>query len=538
MSTTRRNSAESTTPPEPALSETPSPAPAPAASPEPGLTRIEPPSGRTLMLIFAALMLTMLMASLSQTVLATALPTIVGELHGVQHMAWVITAFILASTVMMPVYGKLGDMFGRKPLFIFAISVFVTGSMIGGFAPNMGVLIGARVMQGLGGGGLMILSQATIADVVPARERGRYMGVMGGVFAFSSVAGPLLGGWLTDGPGWRWALWMNAPLGVVAIVGIALLLKIPKPPEQERGRVDIAGMALLGLATTAVVLMATWGGSEFPWSSPLVLGLAGAGLVTAAVFVWVQTRTAEPILPLMLFRNRNFVLTMFAGLITGVGMFGALGYMPTYLQMVTGYTPAQAGLLMIPMMGTMLVTSILIGRRVTITGRYKAIMIGGAAIIALALGLLSTIHADSPIVMICLRLAILGLGLGASMQLLTLVAQNSFPLRFVGTATAGQNYFRQVGATLGSSVIGSLFATRLTTILGEDLPSGALSDGGANSLTPAVVGELPEPVHTLVVEAYNEALIPLFLWMVPLALVSVVLLAFVREAPLSKTLDR
>ena len=498
----------------------------------------EQPTGRRLALIFSALILAMLMASLSQTVLATALPTIVGELDGVEHMAWVITAFILASTIMMPVYGKLGDMFGRKPLFVFAILAFVLGSALGGAAESMEVLIASRVVQGLGGGGLMILSQATIADVVPARERGRYMGVMGGVFAFSSVAGPLLGGWLTDGPGWRWALWMNVPLGVLALLGVLVLLKLPAHQQTQRGRIDIWGMVLLGLATTAIVLVSTWGGADFAWTSPTILGLAAAALISGGLFVWVQARTAEPVMPLMLFRNRNFNLTLVAGLITGVAMFGALGYMPTYLQMVTGYSPAEAGLLMIPMMGTLLITSVLVGRRVSVTGRYKRFMIIGSLFTAAALALLSTVHADTSVVLICLYLAVLGLGLGMTMQLLTLVAQNSFKLRFVGTATAGQNYFRQVGATLGSAVVGSLFAARLTSTLRGELPPGALGEGGANSLTPALVSELPEWVTSVVVESYNEALMPLFLWMVPLALIATVMLVFIQEDELSKTLDR
>lgn len=502
----------------------------------PSPTAENPGPNAHLGLIFSALFLTMLMASLGQTVLATALPTIVGELDGVQHMAWVITAFILASTIMMPVYGKLGDMFGRKPLFLVAIVLFVIGSGAGGAAQSMGELVAARVVQGLGGGGLMILSQATIADVVPARERGRYMGVMGGVFAFSSVAGPLLGGWLTDGPGWRWTLWMNVPLGLLSLVGVAVLLKLPARQKQERRRIDIAGMALLGVATSAIVLVATWGGAEYEWTSPLILGLAAAAVVTSLLFIWVQSRAKEPVMPLLLFRNRNFVLTMIAGLITGVAMFGAVGYMPTYLQMVTGYSPAQAGLLMIPMMGTLLVASVIVGRRVSITGRYKAVMVTGTVITALGLGLLSTLSADSLIVLECLYLAVLGLGLGCSMQLLTLVAQNSFPLRLVGTATAGQNYFRQVGATLGSAVVGSLFATRLRELLTERIPEVA-GDVGANSLTPQLVNALDEPLHSVVVGSYNEALIPLFLWMVPLALLSTVLLLFVEEKPLATTLD-
>ncbi|HIW99150.1 MAG TPA: MFS transporter [Candidatus Nesterenkonia stercoripullorum] len=497
-----------------------------------------PPKGRSLGLIFTALMIAMLMASLSQTVLATALPTVVGELNGVEHMAWVITAFILASTIMMPIYGKLGDMFGRKPLFLFAITVFIIGSAIGGSAQSMDMLLVGRVVQGIGGGGLIILSQASIADVVPARERGKYMGVMGGVFAFSSVAGPLLGGWLTDGPGWRWTLWMNIPLGILALVGIALLLKLPHRARPEARRIDYLGMALIAVATASVVLVATWGGRTYDWTSPVILGLIGAFAVSVALFIWVESRASEPVLPLYLFVNRNFNLTLLAGLMVGVAMFGTLGYMPTYLQMVTGYTPAQAGLLMIPMMGSLLVTSILVGRRVSTTGRYKNFMIVGSLVTAAALVLLSTVRVENPVAVICVYLAVLGAGLGSVMQLLTLVAQNSFQQALVGTATAGQNYFRQVGATLGSAIVGSLFASRLTSRLADSAPEGAMGGGGANSLTPERVNALPEAIHDTVIHAYNEALMPLFLWIMPLMIGAAILLFFVKEKALSTTIDR
>ena len=498
------------------------------------------PDGRRLKLIFSALVMAMLMASLGQTVLATALPTIVGELSGVEHMAWVITAFIMTSTITMPIYGKLGDMYGRKPLFIVAITLFIIGSAAGGAAQEMNQLIAARVVQGLGGGGLILLSQATIADVVPARERGRYMGAMGGVFAFSSVAGPLLGGWLTAGPGWRWTLWMNVPLGLLALIMVLLLLRLPTRSRGGNGRIDVTGMMLLAAATSSVVLLSTWGGVEYAWTSPLILGLIGVAVVAAVLFVVVEWRAQEPVMPLLLFRNRNFLLTMFAGLITGVAMFGALSYMPTYLQMVTGYSPAVAGLLMIPMMGMMLTTSITMGRRTAKTGRYKRIMVVGSLLTALSLVLLSTLHADTPVILECLYMGIMGLGLGCTMQLLTLVAQNSFSQKLVGTATAGQNYFRQVGATLGSAVVGALFASRLGSLLAERLPAGAVqeTDLDPSSLTPEAVGELPASLHSVVIEGYNDALVPLFLWMVPLVLVSTVLLLFVEEKPLETSLER
>lgn len=500
-------------------------------------TPADPAEKRKIVLLFAGLMVTMLLASLNQTVLSSALPTMVGELNGVEHMAWAITAFILASTIMMPVYGKLGDLLGRKPMLLFAISIFTVGSVIGALAPDMGTLIVARVVQGLGGGGLMILSQATIADVVPARERGKYMGIMGGVFAFSSVAGPLIGGGLTEGPGWRWTFWMNVPLAVLAIFATIFLLHVPKVVHTVRPKIDYLGMALITVATTAIVLVGTWGGSQFAWSSPEILGLAAVAVVTGVLFVLVERRAAEPVMPMMLFKSRNFNLTTIAGLLTGIAMFGAIGYIPTYLQMATGYSATVAGLLMIPMMACLLVVSIIVGRRVSATGRYKLAPIVGSAILAVALLLLATLKADTPIYMLCIYLGIMGIGLGASMQIMTLVAQNSFPLKFVGTATAGQNYFRQVGATLGSAVVGAVFATRLHELVAEKLPGGT-GGGGAGSFTPHLVAGLPEPIKRLVIESYNEALIPLFLWMVPLAVVAAVVLCFVKEVPLATKIDR
>ncbi len=494
---------------------------------------------RKLILLFVGLMVTMLLASLNQTVLSSALPTLVGELNGVEHMAWVITAFILASTVMMPVYGKLGDLLGRKPMLLFAISIFAVGSVIGALAPDMSTLIIARVVQGLGGGGLMILSQATIADVVPARERGKYMGIMGGVFAFSSVAGPLIGGGLTEGPGWRWAFWMNVPLAALAILATIFLLHVPKVTHTKRPKIDYLGMMLIAVATTSLVLVGTWGGAEFAWLSVEIVGLAAVAVIAGALFVVVELRAAEPVMPMMLFRNRNFNLTTIAGLLTGISMFGAIGYMPTYMQMATGYSATEAGLLMIPMMACLLLVSIIVGRRVSITGRYKIAPIVGSGILALALVLMATLQPDTPVYMICVYLGIMGVGLGASMQILTLVAQNSFPLKFVGTATAGQNYFRQVGATLGTAIIGSLFATRLHDLVNEKIPGGTGPDGGgANSFTPALVNGLPEPLKRLVIESYNESLIPLFLWMVPLAVFAAIILCFVKEVPLATKIER
>ena len=510
---------------------------APAREAEPAV------KDRSVLLVFAGLLVTMLLASLDQTVFSTALPTIVGDLHGVKYMLWVTTAYIVASTITMPIYGKLGDLIGRKGLFIGAIGLFMVGSIVGGLAGDMTMLIVGRAVQGLGGGGLMLLSQAIIADVVPARQRGKYMGAMGGVFAVSSVAGPLLGGFFTDSVGWRWALWMNLPLGALAILTAVIFLHLPKGTNR-RPRVDFAGMALLAIATTCLVLFATWGGTQYDWSSPLIMSLIAGTIVAAALFVMVERRAAEPIIPLRLFRERNFNLATLSGLVIGISMFGAIGYLPTYLQMVTGVNATAAGFLMIPMMAGLLVTSIASGALVSKTGRYKWLPIVGMLIVGVALLLLSTMTPSTPIWLLCSFLALMGFGLGMGMQILILIVQNTFPNSQVGTATAANNFFRQIGASLGSAIVGSLFVSRLTQLLTERLSGlgantpGGSTPGGINSLTPAVVNALPIAVRTKVISSYNDALVPVFLYMVPLIICAVILLCFIKEKPLATRIER
>ena len=498
----------------------------------------EAPDRRHILLIFVGLITAMLLAALDQTIFSTALPTVVGELDGVDHMLWVTTAYILAATVMMPVYGKLGDLIGRKPLFMIAISLFMVGSVVGALAQGMPELIVGRAIQGLGGGGLMILSQAIIADVVPARERGRYMGVMGGVFALASVAGPLLGGWFTESIGWQWCLWINIPLGVLALVSATLFLKLPQR-SRDGARIDVAGMVLLAIAASALVLASSWGGHTYAWGSWQIIGLFSLTVLAGAAFVLVERSAAEPVMPLHLFTRRNFVLTTTAGLFTGIMMFGTLAYMPTYLQMVAGVSATQAGLLMIPMMGAMLPTSIIAGNLVSRTGRYKLYPVAGAIIMGVAMVLLSTMSWTQPVWVTCIYLALMGLGLGLTMQILVLIVQNTFPLRMVGTATAANNFFRQIGASLGAAVVGSMFTARLLELLQERTPSGAVVDeSGFNSLTPEAVAQLPQQAHDIVVSSYNDALTPVFLWLLPLAIASCILLLFVKEVPLSTTLDK
>ncbi len=496
------------------------------------------PNAGNIGLIFVTLIIVMLLASLSQMVLSSALPTIAGELHSVELMPWVITAYMLSTTVMMPIYGKLSDLLGRKPLLLAAILAFVLGSVLGGLAPDMITLIIARAIQGLGGGGLIILSQAAIADVVPARDRGKYMGIMGGAFAFSSVAGPLLGGWITEGPGWRWAFWMNVPLGAIALVATVMLLKLPAVQRAVRPSIDYLGMMLLVVQTAAVVLIGTWGGSVYEWDSPVILGLATVLVVAVIAFIHVESHAVEPVMPMFMFRERNFVLTTISSLLVALAMFGVVGYMPTYFQMAVGASATVAGLLMVPMMACMLITSIGTGVMVSRSGRYKTIPIVGALILTAGVALLSTVQAGTSVVLICVFMALIGVGLGANMQILTLIVQNTFRHELVGTATAANNYFRQVGSSLGAAVVGAVFTVRLTSLLQERLPAGAAPADGASSLTPAFVLSLPEGIRSIIVGAYNDALIPVFVYMFPLGVITAVLLWFMHEKPLATKVER
>ncbi|BAV22215.1 uncharacterized MFS-type transporter Rv1877 [Corynebacterium glutamicum] len=490
----------------------------------------------------------MLLSSLGQTIFGSALPTIVGELGGVNHMTWVITAFLLGQTISLPIFGKLGDQFGRKYLFMFAIALFVVGSIIGALAQNMTTLIVARALQGIAGGGLMILSQAITADVTTARERAKYMGIMGSVFGLSSILGPLLGGWFTDGPGWRWGLWLNVPIGIIALVAIAVLLKLP---ARERGKVSVdwLGSIFMAIATTAFVLAVTWGGNEYEWASPMIIGLIITTLVAAIVFVFVEKRAVDPLVPMGLFSNRNFVLTAVAGIGVGLFMMGTIAYMPTYLQMVHGLNPTQAGLMLIPMMIGLIGTSTVVGNIVSKTGKYKWYPFIGMLIMVLALVLLSTLTPSASLALIGLYFFVFGFGLGCAMQILVLIVQNSFPITMVGTATGSNNFFRQIGGAVGSALIGGLFISNLQDRFTENVPAAVASMGeegaqyasamsdfsGASNLTPHLVESLPQALREAIQLSYNDALTPIFLALTPIAVVAAILLFFIREDHLKET---
>lgn len=496
--------------------------------------------------IIIALMLSMLMSALGQMIFTTALPTIVGELGGVAHMSWVITAFLLGQTIALPIFGKLGDQLNKKPVFIAANALFIAASIVGATAQSMGVLIAGRATQGVAAGAMMILSQAIMAEVTTPRERGKYMGVMGSVFGLASILGPLAGGWFTDGPGWRWGMWLNLPLGIITIIAIMVFLRLPSKPQTFR--VDWLGTITMSISTAALVLFVTWGGRDYEWSSPVILGLIATTIIFAILFVLIELKVKDPLISMELFKNRNFVLTTVAGLAVGIMMFGALAYLPTYLQMVHRLSPTNAGLMMIPMMGGMIVTSTLVGNWVTRTGKYKIYPLVGQVIITIAMVLLSTLNAGDSLIKVGIFFAIFGIGLGSTMQILVLIVQNSFPITKVGTATGTNNFFRQVGGSLGSALVGSIFLSGLSSQVSQKLPqalaqaqqngvdvSGLDPSSAVSNLTPGLVSKLPPVISDAIANAYNDALTPVFLMLAPVSVIAVIMLFLVTENELRNT---
>jgi len=491
---------------------------------------------RRIWIIFSALIAGMLLSSLDQTIVSTAMPTIVGELGGVSHQVWLTTAYLLATTIVMPVYGKFGDVLGRRRLFLIAIALFTIASVGCAFAGDFTQLVVFRAVQGLGGGGLMILSQAIIADIVPASERGKYLGPLGAIFGLSAVGGPLLGGFFVDHLTWQWAFYINIPVGIAAFAIAWFALSLPN--KKATAPIDVLGVILLSAFTTCLIFFTDFGGDSAHGWGAIETWLFGAGLVVAALlFVLVESKAKDPIIPLSLFTNRVFINATAIGLTLGLAMFSAIGFVPTFLQMSSGTSAAASGLLMLPMMAGLIGTSIVSGGLITRTGRYKMFPIIGTLLTAAAMLAMTTLTATTPIWLICVFLFVFGAGLGLIMQVIVLVSQNSVAPSMVGTATSTNNYFREVGAALGVAVFGTIFTARLTDNLTEVFSKAGASAADAaqatSTIDPQTLSTLPSAIRDGVVAAYADALAPVFWYLLPFIGLAFVLALFLKQIPLS-----
>ena len=483
-----------------------------------------------IMAVIWGLMIGLFLAALDQTIVATALPTMVGELGGLEQLSWVVTAYLLASTVTAPLYGKISDLYGRKVVFQAAIILFLAGSILCGLSQNMGQLIAWRGLQGLGAGGLFVMAMTIIGDILSPRERGRYQGYFGAVFALASVAGPLAGGWLVDHVDWRWVFYINVPIGLVALFVTASALNLPFVRRDHP--IDFAGAATLVIGVSALLLAMVWGGNEYEWGSPLIVGLLVIGVVVGFLFLWWERRAQEPILPPRLFRNRTFALTSASGFIIGLAMFGGIVFLPLFLQVVVGASATNSGLLLIPMMAGIIGSSVIGGRLITRTGRYKIFPVIGSAMATLAFFLLSTMGVGTVLITASVYMFVLGVGVGLIMPVLVLAVQNSVEHSDMGVATSSNNFFRSLGGAFGTALLGAVFTGQLATRL-----AGLLPNPGSGQLTssPSAIAALPDPIRSQVIEAFASSITRVFLVALPFTVLAFVLALMTPELPLRET---
>jgi EmrB/QacA subfamily drug resistance transporter len=485
---------------------------------------------RQILIAFSGLVLAMLLAALDSTIVSTALPTIVSELGDLEHLAWVVTGYLLAQTIVTPIYGKLGDMYGRKIILQSAIVLFLIGSALCGLSQNMTQLILFRFVQGLGGGGLVVTTQAVVGDIVPPRDRGRYQGIFGAVFGLASIAGPLLGGYFTTHLSWRWIFYINLPVGIGALVVLASTL--PSLERKAVRAIDYVGAGLLAVVLSAITILSDLGGTTYPWSSPFSIGLILISAIALASFTLLERKAAEPVLPLRLFQQRTFVITSAVGLIVGFALFGSVTYFPLFLQVVKGASPTASGMEMLPMMAGMLVTSIGSGQLISRTGRYKFFPVGGTVVMTVGLYLLSRLSPQSTTTTASLLILVLGIGLGMVMQVLVIAVQNAVNYQDLGVATSGATLFRLIGGSLGTAILGAIFASRLTTNLARLLPSAV---GPAHNITVQAVLQMPPAARSTYAQAFTASLNSMFFVAAVVCAVGFILTWMLPERPLRAT---
>ncbi len=502
-------------------------------------TEIVPGRRREVMIVLPGLMLAIMLAMLDNMIVGTAMPHIVGELGGLDRLSWVVTGYVLGTTVSTPLWGKIGDLYGRKNIFITAIVIFLVGSALSGMSTSMNELIGFRALQGLGAGGLIVGAMAIIGDLVPPRERGRYQGLMAGVMALAMIAGPLAGGFITDNLNWRWAFYVNLPLGGVALVWLIARLHLPKYRTEHR--IDWLGAALLSVGITALVLITTWGGGQYAWGSWPILSLAVTAAVTLVLFAFVERRVAEPILSLDLFRNRNFTLVSAIGFLLGFAMFGAINFLPLFQQTVQGSSATNSGLLLLPMMLTMMVVSIFVGQVITRSGKYKVFPVIGGLGMTAGMVLLSLLDMHTTKFQLAVFMSVLGLGMGFLMQTTMLIAQNSVAQKDLGVASSAATFFRSIGGSFGVSLFGAIFVRRLH----DDIAASPLGAAGADRLTsgggqvdPSRLRLLPASATEALFHGIATALSSVFVWAIPFAAIIALLAFFIKEIPLRGAIQK